>query len=261
MTYVLGIDIGSAFSKGIISRDQEALASFLTPSGADYKLTADKVKKELLLKAGLSPTDIAFIVATGYGAKTVGFADHVITDISAHSKGISSLFPSVRTVMDVGDLYSKAFRIDEKGNLLNFLLSGKCAGGSGRVLQVIAKVLLLNVEDIGDLSLKSRKRVDFGTGCVVFAESEAVSRVAEGVSKEDLLAGIHRALSGQLKSLAERIGIEKDFALVGGGARDKGLVQAMQETMDFKIIVPPEPHLTAALGASIIATEMSKAEG
>lgn len=128
------------------------------------------------------------------------------------------------------------------------------------MLQVIAKVLLLNVEDIGDLSLKSRKRVDFGTGCVVFAESEAVSRVAEGVSKEDLLAGIHRALSGQLKSLAERIGIEKDFALVGGGARDKGLVQAMQETMDFKIIVPPEPHLTAALGATIIATEMSKAE-
>ena len=260
MTYMLGIDIGSAFSKGIISHDKKALASFLTPSGADYKLTADKVKKGLLADTGLTSSDIAFTVATGYGSKTVGFADHIATDISCHSRGISYLFPSVRTVIDVGDLYSKTFRIDENGNLLNFLLSGKCAGGSGRMLQVIAKVLRVKLEDIGGLSLKSKKRVDFGTGCVVFAESEAVSRVAEGVSKEDLLAGIHRALSGQLKSLAERIGIEKDFALVGGGARDKGLVQAMQETMDFKIIVPPEPHLTAALGATIIATEMSKAE-
>ena len=261
MTNVLGIDIGSAFSKGIISRDQKVLASISIPSGADYKLSADKVKKWLLSKTGLSSNDIDFTVATGYGSKTVEFADHIVTDISCHSKGIAFLFPSVRTVIDVGDLYSKAFRIDEKGNLLNFLLSGKCAGGSGRMLTVIAKILHTNVEDIGDLSLKSRKRVDFGTGCVVFAESEAVSRVAEGVAKEDLLAGIHRALSGQLKGLAVRIGIEKDFALVGGGAKDKGLIQAMQEAMDFDIIVPPEPQLTAALGAAIIAAKMSKSEG
>jgi len=109
------------------------------------------------------------------------------------------------------------------------------------------------------LSLKSRKRVDFNTGCAVFAESEAVGRIAEGVAKEDLLAGIHRALAAQLHSLAERVGIERDFALVGGGARDVGLIKAMEEITNLDILVPAEPHLTAALGAAIIAEEISKA--
>ena len=125
-------------------------------------------------------------------------------------------------------------------------------------MQVIAKVLQIRLEDIGELSLKSQKRVDFNTGCAVFAETEAVSRVAEGVAKEDLLAGIHRALAAQLHSLAERVGIERDFALVGGGARDIGLVKAVEEITGFDIVVPPEPHLTAALGAAVIAGEKVK---
>ncbi|MBW1700524.1 MAG: hypothetical protein JRJ50_00140, partial [Deltaproteobacteria bacterium] len=184
---VIGIDIGSASSKGVIFCNQKTMASYVMPSGGNYQLTADKIREELLSST-----------ATGYGAETVTFADDIRADISCHSKGIFHLFPSVRTTVDVGDLHSKAFRIDEKGNQLRFLLSGKCAGGSARVLKVIAKVLQLKVEELGHLSLKSRKRVDFNTGCAVFAESEAVGRIAEGVAKEDLLAGIHRALAAQL---------------------------------------------------------------
>ena len=258
MACVFGIDIGSAFSKGIIMCDQRILVSYVIPSGGNYKLTADRVKEGLLSKAGLSSRDIVYTVATGYGAKSVSVADEVITDISCHSRGIFYLFPSVRTVVDVGDLFSKAFRIDERGNSLTFLLSGKCAGGCARILQVIAKVLQLRVEDIGPLSLQSQKRIDFSTSCAVFAETEAVSRVAEREAKEDLLAGIHRALAAQVNSLAERVGIERDYALVGGGARDIGLVKAVEEITGFDIIVPPEPHLTAALGAAIIAREMAK---
>lgn len=253
MVCVIGIDIGSAFSKGIIMCDKEIRGSYVTPSGGNYKLTADRVKEELLTKVSLSSKGILYTVATGYGAKSVTFADDVITDISCHSKGIFWLFPSVRTVVDVGDLFSKAFRIDERGNSFAFLLSGKCAGGSARVLQVIAKVLQLKVEEIGELSLKSRKRVDFNTGCAVFAETEAVSRIAEGASKEDLLAGIHRALAAQINSLAERVGVERDYALVGGGARDIGLIKALEEITGFSIVVPKEPHMTAAIGAGIIA--------
>jgi predicted CoA-substrate-specific enzyme activase len=140
----------------------------------------------------------------------------------------------------------------------NFLLSGKCAGGSGRILQVIAKVLQVKVEEIGELSLKSKKRVEFNTGCAVFAESEAISRLAEGVTKEDLLAGLHRALAAQINSLAERIGVEQDVAMVGGGARDSGLVQALREMRGHDILVPPRPHMTAALGAALIALENSR---
>ncbi len=258
MACVIGIDIGSAFSKGIIMCDQKIVGSYVTPSGGNYKFTADRVKEELLSKTGLSSDDILYSVATGYGAKNVNFANDAITDISCHSRGIFYLFPSVRTVVDVGDLFSKAFRIDERGNSLTFLLSGKCAGGSARVLQVIAKVLQLKVEEIGELSLKSRKRVDFNTGCAVFAETEAVSRIAEGAAKEDLLAGIHRALAAQINSLAERVGIKKDYALVGGGARDMGLIMAAEEIVGFNIIVPEEPHLTAAIGAAVVAGEKFK---
>jgi (R)-2-hydroxyacyl-CoA dehydratese activating ATPase len=255
MACVVGIDIGSAFSKGILMCDQNIAASCVMPSGGNYKFTAQRVEERLLSQAGLSSSDILYLVATGYGAKSVAFADRVITDISCHSKGIFHLFPSARTAVDVGDLFSKAFRIDERGNSLTFLLSGKCAGGSARVLQVIAKVLQVKVEEIGELSLKSEKRIDFNTGCAVFAETEAVSRIAEGASKEDLLAGIHRALAAQINSLAERVGIEKEYALVGGGARDVGLVKEVEEIVGFKIIVPDQPHMTAALGAAVIAEE------
>jgi len=258
MVYVIGIDVGSAFSKGILMCDKKIVGSYVMPSGGNYTLTADRLKKGMISKAGLSSHDIAYSVATGYGANSVAFANGVITDISCHSRGIFFQFPSVRTVVDVGDLFSKAFRIDERGNSLTFLLSGKCAGGSARVLQVIAKVLQVKVEEIGDLSLESQKRIDFNTGCAVFAETEAVSRIAEGASKEDLLAGIHRALAAQINSLAERVGIEKDFSLVGGGAKDVGLVKAVEEIVGFTVVVPEEPHLTAAIGAAVIAGEKVK---
>ena len=255
---VLGIDIGSAASKGIIMEGHKTVGSYQCPSGGDLKHTAETVLEELLSMTGLTPDEIAYTMATGFGSQMVAYADEVKTDISCHGKGIISLAPSVRTAIDVGDLYSKVFRIDAQGNVVNFLLSGKCAGGSGRILHVIAKVLQVKVQDIGHLSLQSKKRVDFNTGCVVFAESEAVSRVAEGAAKEDLLAGIHRALAAQLHTLAERLGIEKDLALVGGGARDAGLVKAMEEISGDRVIVPPDPHMTAALGAAIIASEKTK---
>jgi predicted CoA-substrate-specific enzyme activase len=255
MGFVLGIDIGSASSKGILLNEQGLSGSFECPSGGDFKLTAERIKKELLSKAGVSENGISRTVATGYGSKLVSFADKIKPDIVCHGKGVSSLLPSVRTVIDVGDLYTKVLHIDGNGSMHNFLLSGKCAGGSGRILQVIAKVLRVKVEEIGELSLKSKRRVDFNTGCAVFAESEAISRLSQEVTKEDLLAGLHRALAAQINSLAERIGVEQDVAMVGGGARDSGLVQALREIRSHDILVPTNPHMTAALGAALIAME------
>jgi predicted CoA-substrate-specific enzyme activase len=259
MTFVLGVDIGSASSKGVVLGDhlddRRPLGSFECPSGGDFRFTAEKIRKELLLQLGKSINVFNRTVATGFGSKLVTFADEVKPDIVCHAKGISSLLPSVRTAIDVGDLYTKVLRLNGQGSVHNFLLSGKCAGGSGRILQVIAKVLQVKVEEIGELSLKSKKRVDFNTGCAVFAESEVISRLSQEVKKEDLLAGVHRALAAQINSLAERTGVEQDMAMVGGGARDRGLVQALKEIRGHDILVPPRPHLTAALGAAIIAIE------
>jgi len=255
MSFALGFDIGSASSKGIVLGNQGVLGSFECPSGGDFKLTAEKIRGRLLSQTGRTADDISRTVATGYGSKLVTFADEVEPDIICQGKGVSSLLPSVKTVIDVGDLYTKVLRINGNGSVHNFLLSGKCAGGSGRILQVIAKVLQVKVEEIGELSLKSKNRVEFNTGCAVFSESEAISRLSQEVTKEDLLAGIHRALAAQINSLAERMGVEQEVALVGGGARDAGLVQALKEIRGHDILVPPNPHMTAALGAAMIAKE------
>jgi (R)-2-hydroxyacyl-CoA dehydratese activating ATPase len=255
MSFTVGIDIGSASSKGMVLGDQGPLVFFECPSGGDFRLTANRVREELLSQAGLSAGEISRTVATGYGSKLVTFADDAKQDIVCHAKGVSFLLPSVRTVIDVGDLYTKVLRIDENGSAHRFLLSGKCAGGSGRILQVMAKVLRVKVEEIGELSLRSKKRVDFSTGCAVFAETEAISRVSQEVKKEDLLAGIHRALAAQINSLTERMGVEQEVAMVGGGARDVGLVLALKEIRGHEILVPSRPQMTAAWGAAIIAME------
>jgi len=257
-SFYFGIDMGSAHSKGILLDNTQVIASYDCPSGGDFRVTAEKILQEVLSRAKLEVHDIANAVATGYGSKMAPFASATVTDISAHARGVIHLCPTVRTVVDIGDLYSKVFRMDEKGDLRNFLLSGKCAGGSARALTVIAKVLQLKVEDMGELALKSTTKVEFNTGCAVFAESEAVSRIAEGVAKEDLLAGLHRALAAQLNALAERVGIERDYAVVGGGARNAGLVKALEDLNGFKIIVPPDPHMTAALGAALLAAERGR---
>jgi len=253
--FVLGIDIGSASSKGIVLDGLGPPAHMDCPSGGNFSLTADRVRGALLSRNKMSASDISRTVATGYGSRMVAFADEVKSDILCHAKGVSSLLPSVRTVIDVGDLYTKVLRTDGKGNVHNFLLSGKCAGGSGRILQIMAKVLHVRVEEIGDLSMRSGKRVDFSTGCAVFSESEAISRLSEGVAKEDLLAGVHRALAAQINSLLERVGVEQDVVLVGGGARDAGLVQALKRIRGHEILVPQHPHMTGALGAALIAKE------
>jgi predicted CoA-substrate-specific enzyme activase len=247
--------MGSASAKGVLLAGKKILAQVEFPSGGDFKLTADRIREDLLSRARVPAKSISYTVATGFGSKSVSYSDSALTDISCHAKGVNYLCPTVRTAVDAGDLYSKAFRMDENGNLQNFVLSGKCAGGSARILKVAAKVLRLNVEEMGDLALKSKKEVEFNTGCAVFAESEAISRIAEGISKEDLLAGIHRALAAQLNALAVRLGIEKDYALVGGGARNSGLVKALEAMSGFPIVVPPDPHMTAALGAALIALE------
>jgi len=255
MAYFLGVDIGSALSKAMVIDEEEIRGSNACPSGGGFRAAAERVKGELLSKLGLSQGDIARSAATGYGSGQASYAQERITDMTCHGRGVALLFPSVRTIVDVGDLSSKAFRIDERGNLLNFLNSGKCAGGSGRILKVVAKVLQTGIEELGALSLEAGERVEFSTGCAVFAETEVISRVAEGVPKENIIAGLHWALASQLNSLAERIGIERDYALVGGGARDKGLVKALEEINRFAVIVPPEPHMTSALGAALIARD------
>ena len=255
MAWFMGIDIGSATSKGVITKDGDLMVHHLLPSGTNYKMAAEKLREELLSKASLYQEQIAYTVATGRGANNVLFADQQVADIICCARGISSIFPSVRTVIDVEDQSSQVIRIGEEGRVVNFTTSEKCAAGSGRFLQVIANVLRIDLKDIGPLSLKSENPVTFTTGCAVFGETEAISRVAEGNSKEDILAGVHKALAEKICALAERLGLEEEYAITSGGGLDIGLIKAIEGKLGIQLLVPPYPQLVTALGAAIIAAE------
>jgi predicted CoA-substrate-specific enzyme activase len=253
MAYVIGIDIGSGFSKAVVCENRVVLSSAVVPSGGNYGEAASRVAKAALEGAGLSMADISFTAATGYGAEAVAFADRSATDISCHAAGIHHLFPSVRTVIDIGAQFSKAISLDGKGRITNFVLNEKCAGGSGKFLQLIARILHMKLEDIGELSLTATRPVQFTTGCAVFAESEAVSRIAEGALPADILAGVHMAMASKIVNLVTRVGLARDCAATGGGAKDRGLVRTLGSELGVEVLVPEEPQVSAALGAALLA--------
>jgi predicted CoA-substrate-specific enzyme activase len=254
MTWSMGIDIGSRTSKGVITKDGELKFSYLLNSGVNYRMAAQKLREELLSRTGLLPGDIACTVTTGSGAGIIPFSNHHIADIRCCAKGINHIFPPVRTIIDVQGQSSQVIRLNEKGQVIDFAISETCASGSGYFLEVIANVLQLDLKEIGPFSLKSENPVTFTTGCAVFGESEAISRVAEGISKEDILAGVHKALAGKIFALAEKVGVEEPCAISGGGGLNIGLIKRIED-LGVQLLVPPQPQLVNALGAAIMAEE------
>ncbi|MDP2918885.1 MAG: acyl-CoA dehydratase activase [Dehalococcoidia bacterium] len=256
MAYYLGIDIGSGTSKGVVLGDDGIIAAHSLRSGVNYKLSALNLHNELLKKARLTEDDIAGTVATGQGAGLVAYADQQIADLRCCARGMNSVFPQVRTVIDIEGQSAQVLRINAQGRVVNFVISEKCASGAGRFLDIIANVLQIPLEEIGPLSLKSENPVVFTTACAVFGESEAVSRVAEGMSKEDILAGVHKALAEKIVSLVGRVGMEPECGMCGGGALNKGMVEWVQRRLGVKLLVLEQPQFITALGAAIFAREI-----
>ncbi len=253
MKYILGIDVGSSFSKAVVSGDASLLSYAVMPSGGNFADAARRATHAAIEKASVTQADIAATIATGYGSGAVDFADRTVADISCHAAGVHRLFPSAKTVVDIGSQFCRAIKLDDEGRVSNFVLNEKCAGGSGKFLQVIARILHMKVEDIGELSLQSSNPVEFTTGCAVFAESEAVSRIAEGAAPADILAGVHKAMTAKFLNLIIRLGPAENCAVTGGGAKDIGLVRTLESELGLKVFVPDEPWITAALGAALLA--------
>ena len=259
MAWFMGIDIGSVTGKGVITKNGDVAAYHVVSSGINYGTAAEKVREELLAKAKLSPEDIAYTIASGYGARNVYFASEKSADMVCSARGVNHVFPLARAIIDVGGQSTQVTRIDERGRVVNFVVSEKCASGSGRFLQVIANVLRMDLEDIGPLSLKSENPVTFTTGCAVFGESEAITRVCEGVSREDILAGVHGSLADKVSALVSRIGFEAQCALIGGGGLDVGLIKSIEEKLQIHLLVPAQPQIIVALGAALLAQERQEA--
>jgi len=253
--YFAGIDIGSTMTKAVLMDTNGTILSVIKgPTGPEHRQLANEVMRMALEQAGVPLEQVAYIVATGYGRLNVPFADRQITELSCHARGVSSLFPNVRTAIDIGGQDAKCMKI-HNGKLADFVMNDKCAAGTGRFLEVIAATLGINLEDLGTLSLKSTKKVAISNFCTIFAQQEIVARLSEGGKAEDIIAGMHDALASRVAALAHRLRVEPDVVLTGGVARNSGMVKAMKESLNCEILVPPDPLITGAIGAAILAKE------
>jgi predicted CoA-substrate-specific enzyme activase len=252
--YFLGIDIGSVGSKAVIVNNKDIVASAVIPSGTNYVNTTAALKAEALGKAGLQASDIKVSAATGIGGRNAG-ADSYHGVIICSARGVSLSFPAARSIIDIGGQGSQVITIDEEGNIINFTASEICATGSARLLQVLARILQISMDQIGPLSLKATKPSNFSTSCSVFLETEVITRISQGDRPEDILAGIHHSIAEKVAAMARGFTLEKEVVIIGGGALDIGLVQAIEEKLAIKAIVPDNPRLMAALGAAVLARQ------
>jgi predicted CoA-substrate-specific enzyme activase len=256
---VAGCDVGSLTGKVVILRDGEILGSGIVPTTTKPERTARNALDKALEQCGLALEDIECLVGTGYGRVKIPFAHDNVSEISCHGRGAHFLVPSIRLIIDIGGQDCKVIRVNAKGKLVDFAMNDKCAAGTGRFLETMARALELKLEEMGPLSLQSKAPTAITAQCSVFAETEVVSRLAEGAEVEDLVAGIHDAVASRIMTLIKRVGIEEDITVTGGVAKNVGVVHFLEKRVGLKAKpLPMDPQLVGALGAALTAENLLK---
>ena len=252
-----GVDVGSLTGKTVILKDNEILAWNIIPTGPDSSETAKEVFDMTLKQAGLTMEDIEHIVSTGYGRVVVPFSNKNITEITCHAKGANWFFPSVRLILDMGGQDCKGIRCDDTGKVTNFAMNDKCAAGAGRSMEIMSGLLDTPLAEMGGLSLDIKNRLaPLSSTCVVFARTEVLGYLHEGTHKNDVLAGACEALADRVYTLLKRVGIEGDFVISGGIAKNIGVVKRIEQKVGLKANICFEPQIVGALGAAVFGREI-----
>ncbi len=258
--YTLGIDIGSTASKCVMLADgQDIVAKSLIAVGAGTS-GPQRAIAQVLENAGKTREDMAYVLATGYGRNSMlDVADHQMSELSCHARGASFLFPDVHTVVDIGGQDVKVLQI-ENGVMTNFVMNDKCAAGTGRFLDVMARVLEVDVEELGTLGQQSTKYVGISSTCTVFAESEVISQLAMDTDKRDIINGIHHSVASRVAGLAHRVGVKDLVVMTGGVAQNIGVVKALESELGHTIHTSPLTQYNGALGAALFAWQRYQKE-
>jgi len=255
MDYTLGLDVGSTYTKAVILDQNKTMkARRMAQTGSRLKQVADTITDEVAADAGLTREDISYIITTGYGRHMVPFRDLQVTDLTATARGASFLFPGTRTVLDIGGQTMKASRIDAQAKVATFRLNDKCASGTGAFLEKTVRYMGYTTEDIGPLLNLAKETVPISGVCAVFAESEVISHLSEGVPPEDIMYGSILSLTDRSVQLMKRIRSEPEYTLVGGILRWERMAAVIKEKMQVDVNVPEGdmPQFTAALGCAIL---------
>ena len=252
--FTMGVDVGSTASKCVILKDgKEIVAKAVISVGTGTSGPARAIKQALEEIGYHSIEQLDGAVATGYGRNSLEEVPAQMSELSCHAKGAYFLFPKVRTIIDIGGQDSKALKVGDNGMLENFVMNDKCAAGTGRFLDVIAKVLEVDLNDLEKLDEQSKVDVAISSTCTVFAESEVISQLARGTKIEDIVKGIHTAIASRVGSLAKRVGIKDQVVMTGGVALNQGMVRALEKNIGFKIYTSEYCQLNGAIGAALFA--------
>jgi benzoyl-CoA reductase subunit D len=253
-----GIDVGAKNVKVVIQEDGKVLGKGLVAAGLDTESAIVGALEAALKEAGLSRDKVEKLYATGAGRKEVKDADDSYTEVGADAAGVAQLFPDARTVVDVGAEEGRAIRVDGQGKVVDFAVNERCAAGAGAFTEAMARALEIPLEEIGPLSLTSTKAVPMNAQCAVFAESEVVSLIHQKTEKRDIARAVHDAMASRITSMARRVGIEPQVALIGGVARNPGFVDALRRDLELDLLVPEDPEFVSAFGAALLAAGIAK---
>lgn len=255
-----GLDIGSVSTKVVlIDENKKIIHQEILRTGSNSKQAAEKCVQAALKKEKIVFDDITNLIATGYGRKIVPFKSQEVSEISCHARGAHFLFPDTKTVIDIGGQDSKAMRLDENGQAADFNMNDKCAAGTGRFLEEMAHALDTSVENLGELSLRSKRHMEISSMCTVFAESEVVSLLSENEDRQDIAKALHNAIADRVLSLAHKVRIENAVTMTGGVAKNIGVIESIKAKLPGMVInIPQEPQIVGALGAALIALDLGK---
>ncbi|MEW5816379.1 MAG: acyl-CoA dehydratase activase, partial [Spirochaetota bacterium] len=258
-SYYCGLDIGSTTIDGVILSTGGDIISYriLKTSPGTEALTRGMFM-EMLKEAGLRKADLGFIMATGYGRESIGFADGSVTEISCHARGVVHLLPGTRFVIDIGGQDSKVIKMDGNGKVEDFQMNDKCAAGTGRFLEVMAGALGLDMEEMSRLSRCKGSPVPISSVCTVFAESEVISLLGKGHTTSEIVKGIYHAITNRLEGMVRRVGLVQPASVTGGGALNQGLVAALEKRLNVGFSLPKIPQIVGAVGAALLGKEQKE---
>ena len=253
---VAGIDVGSSTAKAVVL-DNEKMFYSIHPVDNTWMAEAENVLADVLKQAGLTREDLDYVVATGLVDEEWEGADEYLSDVSCAANAAVELFPSAKTVIDIGAESSVVIRCDETGIVTDYRVNQKCGSGSGLFLDVVAGAMELPISETGNVSLQSTKKVVMNSTCAVFAESEVVSLIHTGEKRADILRAVFDSIASKTKALLTAIKLKEDVVFVGGVARNVGMVKALSDVLGVSVHVPENPDIAIAMGAAVEAREVA----
>jgi predicted CoA-substrate-specific enzyme activase len=260
--YFMGVDLGSTTAKTVILDDAgNVVGARIVQMGAVSREGLRRSIDGALGSAGLDLSDIVYTIGTGYGRRLVPGIGRSFTEITCHARGASVMCPGVRLVIDIGGQDSKVIAVDAMGLVENFAMNDRCASGTGRFYEVLARALECEMGEIGQLALNGRKDLEVSSLCATFAETEIISLLAEGAAREDVAASVHRAVAHRVLGLVALVGKRDPIVMTGGVARNAAAVHFLSQALERPLLVPPDPQVTGAFGAALLALDTSGIHG